>query len=383
MRRHFYILMVLGLSLFAHPQTTYAQNPLTTSISTRLMVLFFGESEKQKKQREDEERNKKFFEMMKQYSEGNRNFETLAAERNKIMQEIVEIERKNKILEEKSKKLTEELKYVRMTIWDFYHDNIEYQDFNQIDFADIPSTEFNLPLKAKLPNLSYVETINEHDQILFNSYIKKTIDDKGLSDEAISKMNGKEIIELTRDIVSKNLNYLSTPEIKKSSSIRCMLMGVGNCVSYAFAFENIFNWLKEKNKSIRNIFVVRELGTNAELNSEHAWNTILIYKKDKLIVSEVDPTFHDNNGSFEATSDHVNSDTNLFLSNFYRDVGEFDVAYKYYLAYASDGNHFDEPIQEWVIHEMSEDAKKIGWSKYNDWVNNKVKELPSHNVEKK
>jgi uncharacterized protein YlxW (UPF0749 family) len=104
MRRHFYILMVLGLSLFAHPQTTYAQNPLTTSISTRLMVLFFSESEKQKKQREDEERNKKFFEMMKQYSESNRNFETLAAERNKIMQEIVEIERKNKILEEKSKK---------------------------------------------------------------------------------------------------------------------------------------------------------------------------------------------------------------------------------------------------------------------------------------
>jgi len=189
----------------------------------------------------------------------------------------------------------------------------------------------------------------------------------GYSPEKLKTPSVKDAIMAAVEIVGSRLTYydvdIDMEFIKEHGEFLpndvYFHLGLGDCDKYRDAIIAVFALIKELNPGLQNVYLSNEeLGGNF---CRHAWVSVLILQEDCLILSHIDPTFYDNDGSLEAEDGfHITLKHNIFLTKFYDKLvnySDFEDRYDnclfvYQIFYDKLPGIEEEEIREDVLTEM-------------------------------
>jgi hypothetical protein len=211
--------------------------------------------------------------------------------------------------------------------YDFYKIPVESLNFNEeIPLpADLDKFFNNNLWNPKIENFKELDSLFWAEASLFN-----------LTPEKIKYMGFKEVIKVIVDIIAYKMNYfnvdLDTNFTKKYGSNlpieTYFKLGLGDCDKYRDLTIALFSLVKPLNPNLKNIYLSTERLGGKIL--PHAWVSIIILQKNRIILSHIDPTFYDNNNPLEATDFHLHLRNDVFKADFYRGLsGEENLIYAY------------------------------------------------------
>lgn len=149
----------------------------------------------------------------------------------------------------------------------------------------------------------------------------------GINPGTVASAHPLDCVKMAVDIVASGITYHLVDNdkkfIKKHGEFlphdKYFSLGLGDCDKYASLVIAVFDIFKQHNHRLQNIYISSDhFGGEALL---HAWNSVIILQKDKMILSHIDPTFHDNSGELEAQIDyHIITDGKYYQYNFYGSI---------------------------------------------------------------
>ena len=141
---------------------------------------------------------------------------------------------------------------------------------------------------------SCMECFSTSDQM----EIFKAVEDKvtGLQNPSIH-----DLLYLAADIVAQKINYALVDEGEFSRSLPegCSIIeywrkGIGDCDKYAVLATVVFAQLKQLFPNVlANVYLTTDKLLKP-VRKDHAWNTVVIAEKERLIITYIDVTFYDN-----------------------------------------------------------------------------------------
>jgi hypothetical protein len=215
------------------------------------------------------------------------------------------------------------------------------------------------------------------------------------------KMNAEEMILAAVKITCSKIEYgfLDENEFKQKYGRRIYIddnfhFGIGDCDKYADLTITIFNFIKNYNPGLKNVYLCHgDLGGN--LYTEHMWVAVLIVQENSLILSHIDPTFYDvgrrSLKKLLADDDwYITLKNDIFKACFYRELETGDLSnllYAYEVFKKAYNDTIDKRLQEQILEQMNLTAFRMatrGQSQIalqkNEWVMNQYirKEFSKH-----
>ncbi len=193
----------------------------------------------------------------------------------------------------------------------------QYFDFSKMPQLDIPSDKVRIPnsLENLIEYLSNKSTKISYPRE-FNCEVLKVAEELGYTKQKINMLELSELIKLSTKIVEEKLTYHyvdSDPVFIKKHGASLPIdhyfyLEMGDCDKYADLTIATYNFLKSMNSNPKNknVYLTRNIG--GEL-PDHAWVTVVVgISPNDIYCTHIDPTFEDNGGKLEATTEHVNPD---------------------------------------------------------------------------
>ncbi len=215
-------------------------------------------------------------------------------------------------------------------------DSIVYEDFYDIDFDALPTHKIEMPKPFKSLNkrikLPKVTNQKKLEKIVFENAEKLSYDKTKIANLSI-----KDALNLCLNIVSETFEYFDVDNdeefIKKYGEFlpieEYMEIGNGDCNKYSDAFIATFRIIKKQNKNLNNVYVT--YGDLGGMTKPHAWNSLLYFTENQIIITHIDPTRYDNHGSLEAKKGyHIPWDYLEFRARFFSKLKLYDKSYEYY-----------------------------------------------------
>lgn len=192
-----------------------------------------------------------------------------------------------------------------------YENKIRYQDFSKIDFDSIlkhkirPPRDFEKEVHGGFGPFS--SDLLVHDKALLEDLIAKEISKLQVNPEQISALKPKEAVKLALKISISALDYKPVDTDKEFLSQHgyflpieeYMALGAGDCDKFRDASIAAFKYLKARNSSLQNIYLSDEY-LGGEYDATHAWNSLIIFYEDKIVLSHLDPTQYESGLGLEA-----------------------------------------------------------------------------------
>jgi hypothetical protein len=288
----------------------------------------------------------------------------------------------------------------KSSVWDLYgkNGNIVYKDYNDINFKNISmenlvipenvifSTQITLHLftpQTNSPILARGYAVPVDKDILIDEKIKMLLAERLVdSVEKIKELTVGEVLYYTVVVAAKTICYedirvtQKVPGFEYPDYADSFLLGLGTCHDYASNMVKVFDWFKQYNQRIKNIFMLyvhdptynlKEEEKNSVLQNgeypqsvQHAWNMLLIFDPEKLVYSFIDTT--GNNGWYGYLSpakvgQQLSSKPNVNLAKMYETIRESKPAYDLYLREYKDAISLED------THEKISDLEKIEYLK--------------------
>jgi len=173
-----------------------------------------------------------------------------------------------------------------------YGDALKLQKILQ-DFID----------KEYAANLGYImRKGGKHNDTEFEKLVKSKLKEEGYTIDDLNEMKTKEVLKVLAKLVEDNIEYddVKADLIEKrawknalglDTPYETLKSGKGVCVDYAFTYQAIKKVLEDDVPKLENVMVVMNSGCG-----NHAWNNIMYFDGDKLIISPVDLTWDDADG---------------------------------------------------------------------------------------
>ena len=193
----------------------------------------------------------------------------------------------------------------------------QYFDFSKMSQLNIPSDKVNIP--NSLENL--IEHLSDRSTKIsylreFHCEVLKVAEELGYTKQKINVLGLSELIKLSTEIVEEKLTYDyvdSDPVFIKKHGANLPIdhyfyLGKGDCDKYADLTIATYNFLKSMNSNPKNknVYLTRDIGGEFP---NHAWVTVVVgISPNEIHCTHIDPTFADNGGKLEATTEHVNPD---------------------------------------------------------------------------
>ncbi len=225
------------------------------------------------------------------------------------------------------------------SLYSYYRENIFYKDLSKIDFNEW--TEY----PKKIPE-SFLDALKNpiiKDKETFQQLVLDEALKLGYAKEEICKLDAYPSIKLAVEITANRIAYVDVdndPEFLKQYSKsgfdlghdELFRIGKGDCDKYTMITVGILNFFKELNPNLAHLYFSDNFGINEEkMSFRHQWTSIICMYKNKIILSQIDPTFYDNGDKLEAKIGwHVPKDEDNVRALFYTNMGEYDAAFSIY-----------------------------------------------------
>lgn len=218
-----------------------------------------------------------------------------------------------------------------------YGKNIVYFDFSKMSEELIPKEKMKLPSDLeKCLNKGYDRPDIKNEQMFMEDFWEEAVK-LDYSPDKFKEMGFKEAVQaaveitasrFTYTLVDDSKNWFAQKYGKRLSTDEYFHYGFGDCDKYRNATIAAFEIIKSFNPKLDNVYLSKEeFGGSMEW---HAWVSIIIPQKDRLILSHIDPTFYDNDGELEADKDEFDSHILLyndaFKAYFYHKLEDYEYA---------------------------------------------------------
>ncbi len=194
-------------------------------------------------------------------------------------------------------------------------ERITYKDYSKIPWEQIDSNE----IKIKNLEDAFVEPRIENKEGFRDSVFAEA-EKLGYNEEKIKNLSAKESIDLSANILANRYkSFLVDDDTSFTNKYgtnlpndRYFNLGLGDCDKYSHSFIGVFNIFREINKNLSNIYVTEASGKENELDKTgHSWDLLMLFTKNSMFLSEIDPTFYDNVRNLEVVTTYFSEDNKV------------------------------------------------------------------------
>lgn len=248
-----------------------------------------------------------------------------------------------------------------LTTREKYGKKISYYDFSKIPDNLVLDKKIKLSkdLEIFLNNKFNNPRIKNYSR--FEKEVWEEASKFGYRLDELRNTNFKEVIIAAVKIVASRLDYYSV-DLDKSfirkygkyqSADFYFHLKLGDCDKYRDAVIAVFNMVKRLNRQLKNVYLSKE-GLGGNLDTNHAWVSVLIPQKNYLILSHIDPTLYDASNFLEAGSFYVCLENDIFIAYFYRELAGCDnLLYSYQILAKAFLETKNREWQEKLLSDMS------------------------------
>ncbi len=270
-----------------------------------------------------------------------------------------------------------------------YGVNIEYKNFSEMDdyLKNVQPGPIPNDLEKYIFNKHHRPRIENPER--FQREVWEEAERLGYLEGSAPYLGIKESIMLAVKISVSQFVYFDVDHDKKFIEKHGSFLPIdeyfhlrlGDCDKYRDATIAIFDMIKVVNPRLENVYLSTELlGGNGD--APHAWVSIIIAEKDRLVLSHIDPTFYDAGQPLDAEEFHISLQNDYYIASFYLEISEtvsdfefvlplFNEAYNrtesgdlkkrafYNIIYCADMLVFSEPRLALKTIRWAEDQKEI------------------------